>query len=91
MFSSRDAERRFDAKLDGDLRDAYVELLSAQCAVDRMKTRYTAEEVASKGSQFMVSRSIAAANAICEYFSSLEKLLFPKDKPHKKASGEKQN
>ena len=78
MFSQSDSDRRLDAfKLDGDLRDAYVELLSAQCAVDRIKLRYMAEDVAEKGNSFVVNRSISAAMAICEYFSSVQKSLLP--------------
>jgi hypothetical protein len=78
MFFKSDSDRRIDAfKLDGDLRDAYVELLSAQCAVDRIKLRYAPEEIATKGSSFMVSRSISAANMICEYFSRVQQSLAP--------------
>ena len=76
------AERRFEAyKLDGDLRDAYVELLSAQCAVERLKMRYSADDLAAKGSKFMVARSISAAGVICEYFSSVQKSLSPQTGP----------
>lgn len=78
MSSSSDADRRMNNfKLDGDLRDAYVELLSAQCAVDRIRMRYSPEEIAVRGSNFMVARSISAATAICEYFSSVQKSLLP--------------
>jgi len=84
MFSSSDAEGRVDSlKLDGDLRDAYVELLSAQCAIERIRLRYSPEDIAIKGSNFMVSRSISAANAICEYFSSVQKSLSPRSAGHK--------
>ena len=78
MFPSSDAERRIDAyKLDGDLRDAYVELLSAHSAIERIRMRYSPQEIAAKGSNFMVSRSISAATAICEYFSSVQRSLPP--------------
>jgi len=77
MSFSKDADRRRieTFKLDGDLRDVYVELLSAQCAVERLRLRYLAEEVAAHGSSFMVARSISAAQAICEFFSSIHKSL----------------
>ena len=78
MIFPSDADRRIDMfKLDGDLRDAYVELLSAQCAVDRIRHRYEPRDVAEKGNTFMVTRSISAARAICEYFSSLQNALMP--------------
>ena len=76
--SNDHADRRIETfKLDGDLRDAYVELLSAQCAVERLKMRYSASEMATSGSKFMVARSISAAGVICEYFSSIQKSLQP--------------
>lgn len=72
------ADRRLETfKLDGDLRDAYVELLSAQCAVERLKMRYSPDDLASKGSKFMVARSVSAASVICEYFTSVQKSLQP--------------
>ena len=82
MAFSSDADRRFDSfKLDGDLRDAYVELLSAQYAVERMRQRYQPEEVASKGSSFMLARSISAAIAICDYFGAIQRSLPPQAGP----------
>ena len=81
-FFPSDSNRRIDAfKLDSDLRDVYVELLSAQCAVDRIKFRYAPEDIAQQGSSFMVARSISAAMAICEYFSCLQKCLAPQAGP----------
>jgi hypothetical protein len=81
--SNGNAGRRIETfKLDGDLRDAYVELLSAQCAVERLKMRYSANEMASSGSKFMVARSISAAGVICEYFSSVQKSLQPQAGPY---------
>jgi len=86
MFSKSDSDRRIDTfKLDGDLRDAYVELLSAQCAVDRIKLRYAPEEIATKGSSFMVARSISAANMICEYFARVQRSLLPQAGPPPKS------
>ena len=86
-YPLHDADRRIDAfKLDGDLRDAYVELLSAQCAVERMQSRYSAEDVAQKGSPFMVARSISAAIAMCEFFSSVQKSLAPQAGPAPKTA-----
>jgi len=78
MVSPSDANLRVDMfKLDGDLRDAYVELLSAQCTIDRIRHRYEPKVVAEKGNSFMVMRSISAAKAICEYFSSIQYALLP--------------
>jgi len=81
MSSSSNTDRRDAYKLDGDLRDAYVELLSAQCAVERLKMRYSPDELATKGSKFMVSRAISAASLICEYFSSVQRSSQPQAGP----------
>jgi len=79
---SGDVDQRMERlKMDGDLRDAYVELLSAQCAIDRLRLRYTPQDVAKHGSSFMVARSISAAMVICEYFSSIQKSFQPQAGP----------
>lgn len=63
------------AKLEADLRDAYVELLSAQWAVERIKSRYSPEDVAGVGSHLMMVRAITAANEIYQYFSVLSRYV----------------
>jgi len=78
MSLPNNPDRRLETfKLDGDLRDAYVELLSAQCAVERLKMRYSPDDLVSKGSKFMVARSVSAASVICEYFTSVQRSLRP--------------
>ena len=62
-------------KLDCDLRDAYVELLSAQFAMDRVKLRYSPEMVAANGNPFVVLRSISAAEMIAEYLRGVRRYL----------------
>jgi len=74
MSHFADSKPRIDMfKLDGDLRDAYVELLGAQFAVDRIQSRYSAEIVAKNGGSFLLRRSISAATAISAYFREVEK------------------
>jgi hypothetical protein len=76
MYPSADSQRRLhDFKLEGDLRDAYVELLSAQRAVDRVRTRYSPDEVAHCSSKFIVARSISAAFAIHEFFNAVHRSM----------------
>jgi len=82
MYYLPEPQRRLhDYKLEGDLRDAYVELLSAQCAIDRVKTRYSPEEVAHCSSKFIVSRSISAAVAIHEFFTSVHNYMLRNEPP----------
>ncbi len=82
MFLNDDSQSRIDTlKLDCDLRDAYVELLSAQFAINRVKLRYSPEAVAASGNQFIVTRSISAAESIAEYFGAVKNSIRPQAGP----------
>lgn len=76
MLLNDDSQSRIDAlKLDCDLRDAYVELLSAQFAINRVRLRYSPETVAASGNRFIVLRSISAAESIAQYLGEVKNLL----------------
>ena len=78
MIYASDSEHRVDqVKLEADLRDAYIELLSAQFAVDRLRLRYPAELLAMSAGSFLVNRSFAAARSIWEYFFNMQQFLGP--------------
>jgi hypothetical protein len=82
MASRGNSLSRIDLfKLEGDLRDAYVELLSAQSTISRLRLRYSPEEVARNGGSFILLRSISAAESIREYFVSIRKALASSDGP----------
>lgn len=82
MFLNDDSQSRIDTlKLDCDLRDAYVELLSAQFAINRVKLRYSPEAVAASGNRFIVSRSISAAESIAEYLAAVKSSMRPQAGP----------
>lgn len=82
MLLNDDSQTRIDTlKLDCDLRDAYVELLSAQFAINRVKLRYSPEAVAASGNKFIVSRSISAAESIAEYLSAVKNSVRPQAGP----------
>jgi hypothetical protein len=72
-FSDSDNVRKL--KLEQDVRDAYVEVLSAHSAVDRLQTRYPHEDVARFGGSFLLLRSLSAARAVCDYFFGLQRCL----------------
>jgi hypothetical protein len=63
------------ARLASDLRTAKIELLSAQCATDRLRLQYSMEDIVSFGERQMLKGAIASAVALCRYFSSLESQL----------------
>lgn len=62
-------------RLMADLQAAKVELLSAQCAVDRLRMHYSVEEIVSSGQRETLERTIASAHAINRFFSQIEALI----------------
>ena len=75
MFS--DAVERQDhlARLIADLRTAKVELLSAQCAADRLRLRYSPQDIVSFGERQTLERVLASVHALSRYFSQIEAQL----------------
>ncbi|HKN16905.1 MAG TPA: hypothetical protein VJX47_08185 [Candidatus Sulfotelmatobacter sp.] len=63
------------ARLASDLRSAKIELLSAQCATDRLRLQYSVAEIVSFGERQALKGAIASAGALCRFFSSLEDQL----------------
>lgn len=77
MVASDDKPEGIDpvrvTKMISDLRSAWVDLLSARCATDRLRTRYSLEEMARFGERATMDKAVEAVNAMCEYFSDLRK------------------
>ncbi|MFZ0818313.1 MAG: hypothetical protein WAM78_22490 [Candidatus Sulfotelmatobacter sp.] len=63
------------ARLASDLRAAKIELLSAQCATDRLRLQYSVEDIVSFGERQALRGAIASAGALCRFFSSIENQL----------------
>ena len=63
------------ARLASDLRTAKIELLSAQCATDRLRLQYSVADIISFGEREALKGAIASAGALCRFFSSLEDQL----------------
>ncbi|MFZ0321278.1 MAG: hypothetical protein WAL56_19300 [Candidatus Sulfotelmatobacter sp.] len=63
------------ARLASDLRAAKIELLSAQCATDRLRLQYSMEDIISFGERQALMGAIASAGALCRFFSSIESQL----------------
>ena len=63
------------ARLASDLRTAKIELLSAQCATDRLRLQYSVVDIVSFGERQALKGAIASAGALCRFFSSLEDQL----------------
>jgi hypothetical protein len=68
------------ARLASDLRAAKIELLSAQCAADRLRMQYSVEDIVAFGERQALRGAIASAGALCRFFSSLESQLKQADR-----------
>jgi len=62
-------------RLIADLRSAKVELLSAQCAADRLRLQYSVEDIVSFGERQALERAIASARALQDFFAMVEDRL----------------
>ena len=63
------------ARLISDLRAAKIELLSAQCATDRLRLQYSVADIVSFGERQALKGAIASAVALCRFFGSIEDQL----------------
>lgn len=58
-----------------DLRAAWIDLLGARCAIDRLRLRYSAEEIAQFAERTTLNKSLDAVHAMCDYFSEIRKYI----------------
>ena len=63
------------ARLTADLTAAKVELLSAQCAADRVRLQYSVQDIIAFGERPALKRAIASAEALYRFFSQIEAQL----------------
>ena len=59
------------ARLAAELVGAKVELLSAQCATDRIRLQFSPQEVAAFGDRHVLEQAIASAEAVYNFFSQI--------------------
>jgi hypothetical protein len=57
------------ARLRADLTAAGVELLSAHCAADRIRLKYSPQDIVAFGERRALQRAIASAEALHNFFS----------------------
>ena len=60
------------ARLKADLKAACVELLSAQCAMDRVRLQYSPHDVVACAERSAVKKAMASAEALFRFFSQIE-------------------
>lgn len=62
-------------RLMADLAAAKVELLSAQCATDRVRLQYSPQDIVAFGERQTLKRAIASAEALHRFFSQIQAQL----------------
>ncbi|MGA9979445.1 MAG: hypothetical protein WBQ08_12550 [Candidatus Sulfotelmatobacter sp.] len=75
MFTDDGKKTAEVAKLTADLRNVKVELLSAQCAVDRLRMQYPIPYIVSFGERQTLERALASARALSGFFGEIESQL----------------
>ena len=67
------AKRQIDVNhLKADLAASAVELLSAQCAADRVRLQYSPQDIVDFGERQTLKRAIASAEALHRFYSQIE-------------------
>jgi hypothetical protein len=66
-------------RLTSDLAAAAVELLSAQCAADRVRLQYSAKDIVQFGDSHTLQRAIASAEALQRFFAEISKQIKQQD------------
>ena len=59
-------------RLKADLAAAAVELLSAQCAADRVRLQYSPHDIVTFGERTALKRAIASVEAMHHFFSQID-------------------
>jgi hypothetical protein len=75
MLNDESRKQTGIVRLASDLRAAKIELLSAECAADRLRLQYSVEDIVSFGERQALQGAIASAGALCRFFSSIEDQL----------------
>lgn len=74
MFSWSDPDDRVAiVQLNAELRHAQLELLSAQCAADQLRLRFSTTDIAKHAQPDVLRRAVGTATALYNYYSSIAK------------------
>jgi len=69
-------------RLKADLAAASVELLSAHCATDRIRLKYSPQDIVAFGERHSLQRAIASAEALYRFFSQIEAHIHRQEDPN---------
>jgi hypothetical protein len=71
---SKSDDRVAMVEMNAELRQAQVELLSAECAASRLRLRFSLDDVARFAEQDVLRKAAASASALHDYFGSVVRL-----------------
>lgn len=66
-------------QLNADLRSAQLDLLSARCATDRLRLRFSPEDLARYADRDVLRKAADSANALHDFYNSVEKAIHAVD------------
>jgi len=66
-------DRVATVQVNAELRQAQLDLLSAQCATDRLRLRHSVEEVARHAQRDLLQKAWSSASALFDYYNSVVK------------------
>lgn len=76
MFSWENPDDRVSiAQMNSELQHAQLELLSAHCATHQLRLRFSADDVARFGQRDILRKSLQAATALSEYYTSIQQKI----------------
>ena len=76
MFSWENPDDRVTiVNMNSELRHAQLELLSAECATHQLRLKFTVDDLARFGQRDILRKSVRAATALSEYYTSIEQKL----------------
>ncbi len=76
MYSWENPDDRISiAQMNAELQHAQLELLSAHCATHQLRLRFSTDDLARFGQRDILRKSVQAATALSEYYSSIEKKI----------------
>ena len=72
MFSwDKDGDRVAIIQMNAELRSAQLEILSAQCATDRLRLRFSTADIARHAQRDVLRKALSSATALHRYYSDI--------------------
>src|SRR6267154_6896304 len=72
MFSwEKNGDRVAIVQMNAELRHAQLEILSAQCATDRLRLRFSAEDIARHAQRDVLRKALLSTSALHRYYSGI--------------------